>query len=396
MTPFVLSRRQLLRGAAAAGVSATALAATPRVAASATGHSLVIVMLRGGLDGLHAIVPTSTGHYHDNRLRTAVPRHDLIDLGGGFGLHPALRPLAEFYRSGDLAPVVAVGSPLDSRSHFDQQAMLDLAMPGQLDHPTGWLGRHLSLVSGTGVLRGLSNGSRLAASLRGAPRSTALDALDRFEIPFVDEDSPVEAAFLAAAGDGPFGAAAQDALAISKLVTGRTTPLADTSTSYPETTWGGQFADTARLLRSGIGVEVAVLDLAGWDTHVFQGASTGRLADRLADLGRSLAAFLHDVRDLGDRVTVVVASEFGRRVQENGGGGTDHGRGGIAFVAGRGIRGGRVHGDWPGIGDGDLADGDVRVTTDIRDVFGEVLDRRVGTDLGRVFPDHDHRPVGLT
>ena len=391
----VLSRRQVLRAAATSAATATAIAATPRAAASATGHSLVVVMLRGGLDGLHAIVPTDTGHYRDNGLRTAGPRGGLIGLGDGFGLHPALRPLAEFYRSGDLAPVVAVGSPLDSRSHFDQQAALDLGLPGRLDHPTGWLGRHLSVVRGTGVLRGFSNGSRLATSLRGAPRSTALDALERFEIPFVDEESPVEDAFLAAAGDGPFGAAANDALAISKLVTGRNTPLAEPSVAYPETTWGGQFADAARLLRSSIGVEIAVLDLAGWDTHVLQGGSNGRLADRLADLAGSLAAFLHDVRDLGDRVTVVVASEFGRRVRENGGGGTDHGRGGVAFVAGRGIRGGRVHGDWPGIGAGDLVDGDVRVTTDIRDVFGEVLAQRVGTDLGHVFPEHSHKPVGL-
>lgn len=391
-----LSRRRFLQGAAASGVGLTTLAFAPGRAGAADAHTVVMVALRGGLDGLSAIVPTDTGHYRDNRLLTAIPAGRLHRLDGDFGLHPALGPLVPFYRRGDLAPVVAVGSPLRSRSHFDQQAAMDLGVPGQIGHPTGWLGRHLAAVGSGGQLRGMSTGNRLAPALRGAPRSTALTSLDGFDIPAVDDADRdrIREAFLAAAGPGPFGDAARDALVITDLLVDNDAPTE--RASYPDNPWGRQFRDVARVVRSGLGLEVAIVDLGGWDTHAGQGSTDGQLASRLGDLAQSLAAFLTDLSDRLDRVTVVVVSEFGRRVRENGNGGTDHGRGGVAFVAGRGIRGGRVHGDWPGLASNQLDDGDVRVTTDMRDVFAEILERRSGNaDIGAVFPGHEYRQIGL-
>lgn len=391
------SRRRFLQMACAAGAVTTApTLLVPGVSGAAPArHSLVLLVLRGGLDGLSAVVPRGDGRYRDNRRVSAVSESSLLPLDGDFGFHPALEPLYGFFRAGELAPVVGVGGSSASRSHFVQQSALDLGADA-LGHPTGWIARHLRSVHGDGVLRAMSSGTRRSSALRGAPRATAIADLSRFGIAGVAPEHAERAAsaFRLAAGDGEFGSAAADALGVMAL-TERAAAL-ERPSAYPDSRLGTALAGVAALLRSDAGLEVAVVDVGGWDTHTFQGGDDGRLADALGRLSAGLAAFLADIGDQRRSTTVVVVSEFGRRVEENASGGTDHGRGGVALVAGGGIRGGRVLGDWAGLAPDQLDDGDVRVTTDVRDVFAEVVAGRLGNgDLGEVFPGHRPTPVGF-
>ena len=390
------TRRRFLQMACAAGAVSTApVLLVPGAAGAAPAHSLVVLVLRGGLDGLSAVVPRGDGRYRDNRRTSAVSESALLPLDGDFGFHPALEPLHGFYRTGDLAPVVGVGGSGGSRSHFVQQAALDLGVDA-LGHPTGWIARHLHSTRGDGALRAMSSGARRSSALRGAPQAAAIDDLAGFGIAGIDPEDVDRAntAFRLAAGDGEFGTAAADALRVMALA-GNAARL-ERPGAYPDTGLGASLAGVAALLRSGAGLEVAVVDVGGWDTHTFQGGDQGRLADALRRLSTGLAAFLTDLGDRLSSTTVVVVSEFGRRVEENASGGTDHGRAGIALVAGGGVRGGRVLGDWAGLAGDQLDDGDVRVTTDVRNVFAEVVSRRLGNgDLGEVFPGLQHRPIGF-
>lgn len=393
-----LSRRRFLQASAAAGAvtAAPALFAPASAGASGTGHTLVAVILRGGLDGLSAVVPRNDGRYRDNRRLSAVAASKLLPLDADFAFHPALEPLHAFYRSGHLAPVVGVGSASPSRSHFVQQSALDLGVDG-LGHPTGWIARHLLATHGEGVVRGMSSGVRRSPALRGASGASAIAALDQFRVDGVadDDEQRLTSALRTIAGPGAFGDAADDAVATIETVSRVAESVR--ADAYPATSLGRSLADIAALVRADIGLEVAVVEVGGWDTHASQGGETGRLASALDRLASGVAAFLADLGERLDSTTVTIVSEFGRRVEENASGGTDHGRAGIALVAGGGIRGGRVLGDWPGIGPGDLDDGDVRVTTDVRDVFAEVVSARLGNpDLGAVFPGHRPSPVGLT
>ncbi len=390
------TRRRFLQMAGAAGaLSAAPVLLVPAAGAAPAAHSLVVLVLRGGLDGLSAVVPRADGRYRDNRRASAVSESSLLPLDGDFGFHPALEPLHGFYRAGELAAVVGVGGHSDSRSHFVQQSALDLGVDA-LGHPTGWIARHLRSAHGDAVLRAMSSGTRRSSALRGALRASAIDDLADFGITGVGPDDVERAtrAFRLAAGDGDFGAAAADALEVMSI-TERAAQI-ERPQAYPDTGLGASLAGVAALLRSGVGLEVAVVDVGGWDTHTFQGGDRGRLADGLGRLATGLAAFLADLGDHRRSTTVVVVSEFGRRVEENASGGTDHGRAGVALVAGGGVRGGRVLGDWAGLAPDRLDEGAVRVTTDVRDVFAEVVSGRMGNgSLGEVFPGHQARPVGF-
>lgn len=391
------TRRRFLQMACAAGaVSTTPVLLVPGTAgATSPDHSLVVLVLRGGLDGLSAVVPRGDGRYRDQRRASAVSESALLPLDGDFGFHPALEPLYGFYRAGHLAPVVGVGGSTPSRSHFVQQAALDLGVDA-LGHPNGWIARHLRTVQGDGPLRAMSSGSRRSSALRGAPQASAIGDLTEFGIAGVgpEDAERAKSAFRLAAGDGDFGVAAGDALRVMSLT--ENAARLERPSAYPDTGLGASLAGVAALVRSGAGLEVAVVDVGGWDTHTFQGGDQGRLANALQRLSAGLAAFLADLGDRLASTTVVVVSEFGRRVSENASGVTDHGRAGIALVAGGGLRGGRVLGDWAGLRPDQLDDGDVRVTTDVRDVFAEVVGGRMGNgDLAEVFPGHRPRPVGF-
>lgn len=391
-----ISRRGFLAGLGAAGAGALV---HPQIALAAEGeapHTLLVVVLQGGLDGLSALVPAGDPAYTSHRRQTRIAPEEVLPVDDRFGLHPSLAPIHELWGDGLVAAVPATGTATRTRSHFAEIASV---AAGGVDDGTGWLTRHLiTAAGGARTLHGASFGIDAPLELRGHPGAFHVRDLDSIELAYWDGVDPtrLEAAVAAAYAAGPPGLAAPAATAFEALSMLRTAAIQPGSPAEEEADpWARQLGQVARLLTAGVGVEAAVIGFGGWDTHYVQGGTDGRLAYLLDQLARALASFMAQVQDRLDRLTVVVLSEFGRRVAENGSGGTDHGRGGVAMVLGGGLHGG-VHGTWPGLEPAALEDGDVAVTTDIRSVLAEVVAGRLGNPaLDQVFPRFAPTPVGI-
>jgi uncharacterized protein (DUF1501 family) len=423
------TRRGLLTGMGLAALGAafrarTALAgvSVAPAEAAATDRTLVTVFLRGGADGLSLLVPHAEDAYYRSRVTLALarpkdrrlgPSDRVIDLDGFFGLHPALAPLRPFYERGQLAVVTACGSGDRTRSHFEAMATVERGSADGSEGPaSGWLARHLESTAARSdsPLRAVALGTMLPEALRGTSRATALtDVADlRLRVPFAGRGDAVANTLSRLyareqhdAAD-PLARAGGEALAVLRKLggAGAASYRAANGAAYPPDELGGGLRQVALLMKRGVGVEAAWLDQNGYDTHVAQGTSQGALAGLLRSLSGSLAAFATDLGpERWARTTVVVLSEFGRRLEENSGAGTDHGRAGVMFVlGGSGVAGGRIHGRWPGLAPHQLeGPGDVRVTTDYRCVLAEVLGGRFGShDVASVFPGLAYRPVGVT
>ena len=397
-----MNRRDLLKTLGALG----ALHLAPGMQLGFAGRKrdeqvLVVVFMRGGADALSLAVPYAEGGlYYDRRPTAAVPEPGRpgggLDLDGRFAFHPALAPLLELYREGRLAVVHAAGLPVRTRSHFDAQQYVESGTPGDKSGRTGWLGRHLALTAGADAspFRGVGMGDVVPASLLGPVQPLALRALEAFRLHGREGEWPaMQRSLRALYAPDPLAPVARnvwEALATLEGLAEHPAP------AYPETPFGQRLATVARLIRAGVGLEVAALDADGWDTHEDQGTLEGAFAGLAQDWARSLAAFWNDLDPHGRRVTVVALSEFGRRVEENASGGTDHGHGGAMWLLGAGVRGGRVYGRWPGLAEAALDDGDLAVTTDVRDVLAEVVARGLGNPrVDEVFPGYRPRFLGL-
>lgn len=369
------------------------------------GDVLVCVFLRGAADALNVIVPHGESHYYAARPTLAIPRPDdgrrpaaerALDLDGFFGLHPALASLLPLWQAGQLAAVHAVGSPDESRSHFQAMELMERGLDGTEGPASGWLGRHLATLD-TGnhsPLRGVSIGEMVARSLRGPVPATALRSIAEFHLgndPRAVAEMQSALAMLYNLGD-PLDGPAREAMQTLAAV-GALDPLGyrpANGARYPEDEFGLGLRQVAMLIKAEAGLEVACLDVGGWDTHVIQGGSEGLMAGLLQNLAEGLRALSEDLAAYSDRLLVVVMSEFGRRVQENGGLGTDHGHGSAMLLLGGPVRGGRVHGQWPGLAPEQLVGpGDLAVTTDYRDVLAEIIARRLNNpNLAAIFPDY--------
>lgn len=398
------SRRAFLRSVVGGGallMTRSLFPSLPFVAFAQTPRqvdTLVVVFLRGGMDGLSAVVPVGEGAaFYDHRRATAIPERAVLDLDGFFGFHPALAPLHEVYRAGRLAVVHAAGSPDPSRSHFDAMEYMERGTPGVRITGTGWLSRHLESVPWTNdsPFRAVAMGTMLPSSLQGPDAALAMTSLDGFALNVPEhERERIEAGLATLYADAP-GALPLPREAERLFATMRDlrTVAADRpdprpGAQYPDTTFGYALRQVAQLIKADVGLEVACVDLDGWDTHEAQGGVEGPMADLLGELARGLAAFHHDLDDRADRLTVVTMSEFGRMLVENGSQGTDHGRGGSMWVMGGGVHGG-VHADWPGLHPDALDDGDLAITTDFRDVLSEILVQRLqNASVERVFPGY--------
>ncbi|QDV06368.1 hypothetical protein Poly30_18770 [Planctomycetes bacterium Poly30] len=413
------SRRAFTLGAAAAlGAARTGgLASAAPSPSGGSRDTLVLVYLRGGLDGLSAVVPAfEASALQAQRPGLLVPTsasQGAVQLDGMFTLHPSLAPLEGMFRDGELAVLHAVGSQDPTRSHFAARRAIDAGVIGQAvsGTPGGWAGRALRRVpeAASNAPRGLALGAVLPRTLQGGPRVIPVNDPGNFADYGDASTSARRRAALAAmhlnaigapgsqsvrtrvAQSGMSAVAALDVL--GGIDFGRTpAPLA----AYPDTLLGSRMRDAATLLIENIGTEVIHVEHGDWDDHDDMGPNSGDLASRLDDLGRSLAAFRADLGPDLDRTTVLVYSEFGRRVDENGSRGTDHGRGGVAFALGGAVNGGQVFGTWPGLVPAALEGGALAVTTDLRDVFAEALERRLGLqNAALAFPGHSHTPVGL-
>ncbi len=364
-----MDRRQFLMEMAAGSVG---LAWTGAHAAEVGGPLLVLV-LRGALDGLAAVPAVGDPHFATARGALAdVPVGPKLD--GTFALHEKLAVWKELYQQGDLLVVHGTGLPYAERSHFDAQDMLDSGMPRPTRSDSGWLGR--ALAHGEG--RAVAVGQGVPLMLRtpeGVTRPTSVDPQRRSRV----HASRLVGVRDTLAADPLLGGALEEALAtratLDRLGAGRARDLPST------------LATTAKLMALPDGPQVATMALDGWDTHARQQGVLDRL---LGDLGSGLLAFRDADRDLWRRAMVLVVTEFGRTVRGNGTEGTDHGVGGVAFVAGGAVRGKRVLADWRGLAEAELLDGrDLPVTTDLRGVFAGALVAQLGLTEGQaleVFP----------
>ena len=355
-------------------------------------RTLVVVFLRGGADGLSLVAPTQEDAYYRARPTLAVKRGSGHRLDDRFELHPLLAPLGRFFDTGQLAVIPACGSDDDTRSHFYAQDLMD---HGGHNVSGGWLGRFLRQTQGAGglgVLEAVTLGPAVSESLRGAPTATAFTSLA--DLGGDDDHALMGAVGALTSGDAVLGAPAQAALAASsRLDALRKAPdhpangaVYPTSALHGDTAadFGARLRLTARLIQAGVGLKAACVDLDGWDSHFVQDTV---IPPRLSALGQGLAAFATDLGKDLERVSVVVISEFGRRVAENTSLGTDHGRGGACLILGGGVTGG-VQGTWPGLSDDFLeGPGDVAMANDYRDVLWPVLARHRATDRAALFPE---------
>ena len=362
-------------------------------------RTLVVVFLRGAADGLTLVAPIADDNYHKFRPRLAVKAKDAVRLDDTFGFHPNLRALEPAWKDGDLAIIHGAGGESDSRSHFEAQDMME---HGGLA-AGGWLARFLRARGPTqSPLSAVALSATLPESLSGAPSAAALQSLEEFAISS-KKGGGDDAAFkrelrrLYDLERGPVkdaAAATFEALNRIESIDAKAKPL--NGAEYDQKDYFAQgLRQVAQLVRADVGLDAASVDLHGWDTHFTQVSGIEPLMLRLAN---GLAAFR---RDLGERMattTVVVMTEFGRRVAENASFGTDHGRGGVSFVMGGGVKGGRVLGGWTGLKPEILdGPGDLPVTNNYRNILAPVLARHGATPdgLASIFPDFSLNPLSL-
>ncbi len=364
-------------------------------------RTLVVVFLRGAADGLALVPPLDDEHYHRARPRLAISRQEAVRLDGRFGLHPRLQPLAAAWEEGALAIVQACGTEDQTRSHFEAQ---DLMEHGGVV-AGGWLGRFLRArpAPASGALACVAVGKALPECLLGAPAVTVMQSLEEFAIGGKTPAFRTQLEHLYAMERGQLGVAARDTFdALVRIDAMRaTTYVAANGASYGRDEFSTGLSQIARLIKAGVGLEAASIDLPGWDSHFAQQGLIDSLAGRLAT---GLAAFRHDLGARMATTTVVVMTEFGRTVEENSAFGTDHGRGSAMMVLGGGVLGGRIHGEWRGLDPAGLEPrgvldgyGDLPVWNNYRDVLAPVL-RRHGADaavLAAVFPQFALRPFNL-
>jgi len=371
---------------------------------------LVAVFQRGAADGLNVVVPHGEKAYYDLRPSIAVPRPTsgerredaAIDLDGFFGLHPSLEPLKPLFDQRSLAIVDAVGSPDPTRSHFDAQDYMESGTPGLKATDDGWMNRALPKEPGkVSPVRAIALGPVLPRAMRGPKPAIALQSIDAFQVRnpeaarqfqqlYLESSDPV----LQATGRETFEAVAM----LQSVQKQSYTPAG--GAEYPRGRFGDSLRQVAQLIKSDVGVEMAFADIGGWDHHVNelgQRASEGQLANLLREYGQALSAFWQDMGDRMGDVVVVTMSEFGRTARENGDRGTDHGHANYMFVMGGAVKGGKVFGQWPGLEKEQLYEGrDLALTTDFRDVLGELVARHMGNaSLRGVFPGYDPKFLGL-
>lgn len=417
------SRRGFLKSGALA-LFATGIGGVPSfIARAANDHKLlspykrkkilVCIFQRGAMDGLMAVTP-----FTDTYLKAARPtlfmsaakessNNPLLDLDGRFGLHPAMKSFEPLFREKRLAIVHAVGSPNNTRSHFDAQDYMEAGTPFNKGTASGWLNRAVGLLGheaatpfqavsitsslprsfyGDNPAVAISNLQDFAIQMRGNPMATNMAAKS-----FEDLYDQTSSSLLNKTGKESFDAVKM----LQKADTKNYKPA--NGVVYPLSGLGNSLKQMAQLIKMDVGLEVAFTECGGWDTHYNQGVDTGVFARNVNDLSECITAFWKDIEAYQDDVDVMTMTEFGRTVKQNGTGGTDHGRGSCMFILGNDVNGGKVHGNLPTLSQDNLEDGrDVPVTTDFRSVFSEVADKHLKLNNDKLlFPEWDGKKIGV-
>ena len=365
--------------------------------------TLIAIFQRGAVDGLNMVVPFGESNYYSARPGIAIPKPDaansdsVISLDGFFGLHPQLIAFKPLWDSKRLAIVHAAGSPDNTRSHFDAQDYMESATPGMKSTHDGWLNRYLQFKEDKehSSFRAVAITKTMPRVLQGPAPAVAMSSIADFGIrdgkASAEMQNGFEAMYANKVKDSlvEMGHETFEAVNFLKQANpGQYKP--ENGAQYPRNPFGNSLLQIAQLIKADIGLEVAFTDIGGWDTHVNQGNSRGQLANLLQQFSASIAALYQDLGQRMDDVVILTMSEFGRTVRENGNRGTDHGHANAMFVLGNSVRGGKVYGRWPGLSDDKLYEGrDLALTTDFRDVFGEIASRHLAVkDTGAIFPGY--------
>jgi len=404
-----ITRRIFLRNSALAVVGTTAIpsfltrAAFGAVEPNARTRRLVVIFQRGAADGLNIIVPHGERAYYAMRPSINIPRKEVLDLDGFFGLHPSLASFQSLWDQRHLAIVHAAGSPDPTRSHFDAQDFMESGTPGLKATPDGWLNRALHsapTTSDKSAFRAISLGPALPRILTGQERAVAVNNINDFGVGGRNPNAaPIANTFEAMydqSVDSVLHGTGQETFDAVKMLKSADPAKYKPApgTDYPRGRFSDSLKQLAQLIKANLGVQVAFADIGGWDHHVNEGSTQGQIANVLREFSQSLSAFWIDLGDLADDTVVVTMSEFGRTARENGNRGTDHGHANVMFVMGGPVKGGKVYGQWPGLDQSQLYEGrDLALTTDFRRVVGEAVARHLGNDrLAQVFPEFDNQP----
>jgi len=382
-------------------------------ALSQTGKSgrrktLIAIFQRGAVDGLNVVVPYGESPYYDLRPSISIPKpgatDGAIDLDGFFGLHPSLSPFKHLFDSQRLAIIHASGSPNSTRSHFDAQDYMESGTPGVKSTSDGWLNRYLQAKkeSERSLFRAVSMTQTTPRVLQGRAPTISMSNLNDFAIRAGKSSSDLQGGF-----EAIYARETNDRLAdmgretfeavnyLKKVNPAQYKPA--NGAEYPRTPFGNSLLQIAQLIKAGVGLEIAFTDIGGWDTHVNEGNSRGQLGNLLQQFGAGISALYRDLGQQMDDVVILTMSEFGRTARENGNRGTDHGHANAMFVLGNSVRGGNVYGKWPGLKNDQLNEGrDLALTTDFRDVFGEIAARHLGAaNVQSIFPGYNLTPTNF-
>ena len=370
------------------------------VAAGGRRKTLIAIFQRGAVDGLNMVVPYGESNYYEARPSIAIPKpasgnaESAIDLDGFFGLHPSMTSFKPLWDSKRLAVVHASGSPDNSRSHFDAQDYMESGTPGVKSTPDGWLNRYLQNTKAAqdSSFRAVSITREMPRALMGRAPSIAMANLSNFTIragkSSENLQSGFEALYAQQTKDALAGTGRESLEAVNFLKKANPAQYKpENGAVYPTNAFGNSLRQIAQLIKANVGLEIAFTDIPDWDTHANQ---PGRLTNLLRQFSSGIAALYQDLGQRMDDVVILTMSEFGRTVKENGNRGTDHGHANAMFVMGNSVLGGKVYGRWPGLKNDQLFEGrDLAMTTDFREVFGEVAARHLGAkDLKSVFPGY--------
>jgi len=399
-----MDRRQFLKVLGIVGTSAIATVGSHSWIAkslAATPHPkrLVVIFLRGGIDGLNVVIPYTETDYYEARPTLAIPQpgkeKGVLDLDGNFGLHPALSPLIPLWKEKTLAFVHACGSTDDTRSHFDAQKYMESGTPGNKKTVEGWMNRMLGILPGKTPVEAVSVGSTLPLILAGheSASNISLRGNSARKLP-IDQDKIQSAFDQLYASNDPLSLAYQEGRAArDTLLKQLEAEMEEANNGAPlPKGFAGETRQLASLMVRDPSIQLAFMDVGGWDTHANQGSSQGQLANRLKNLGEGLVTLVDRLGKIYADTTILVVSEFGRTVAENGNGGTDHGRGNAMWILNGSVRGGQVYGQWPGLSESERYEGrDLAITTDFREVVSTVLLNQFQVkpnQIDRIFPGY--------
>ena len=410
---MALTRRNFLAGCSAA-IAALAGGRLTKMAFAnpyrqLTDEVLVVIFLRGGMDGLSLVAPYNDQNYNDLRPNIRLPApgsgaNAALDLDGQFGCHALAAPLRDLYQQQKLAVVHACGLTSDTRSHFDAMDYMERGTPGSRSMASGWLTRHLVSGGASGALPAIAASSLLPASFLSSTQAVAMTDPDDFGLDghWRWTDGQRLAMRHLYNGDSWLHQAGEQALNALDIIEvanpGAYVP--EFGAVYPTNSFGTALMTIAQMIKLDVGLTVAAADYGGWDTHEYQGdAGAGYFAGQIQTLANGMAALYTDLTNYTQRVTIAVMSEFGRRLRENGNRGTDHGHGNVMLLLGGHVNGGQVYAaPWPGLDPANLDNGtDLAITTDYRRILSEILVRRMGNpNLGEIFPGYlNYTPLGV-